>query len=49
LQVKEDPEVTRLAYKALPGNLINPYKRVIVYKHLVQAIKDRPIERQAVL
>jgi hypothetical protein len=45
LQVKKDLEVTYLAYKALLSNLINLYKRVIVYKHLVQAIKDCLIEQ----
>jgi hypothetical protein len=37
--------VTCLACKALPGNLIDLYKRVIVYKYLMQAIKDCLIER----
>ena len=45
MRVKKDPEVTCLAREALLGSLIDPYKRVIVYKHLVQAIKDYLIER----
>jgi hypothetical protein len=44
LRVKEDPEVTRLVRQALPGRLIDPYKGVMVRKHLVKAAEDCTIE-----